>query len=38
MGILQARILEWMSNPFFKGCSRPRGETQIWVASEFFAL
>ena len=37
MGILQARILEWVSSPFLKGCSRPRGETQN-SEGEFFTL
>ena len=29
-GILQARILEWVAIPFFKGSSRPRDQT--WVS------
>ena len=27
-GILQARILEWVAVPFFRGSSQPRGQTQ----------
>ena len=36
-GILQARILEWVAIPFFRGSSQPRGQT--WVscpAGRFF--
>ena len=28
-GILQARILEWVSFPFSRGSSQPRGQTQV---------
>ena len=28
-GILQARILEWVAIPFFRGSSQPRGWTQV---------
>ena len=28
-GILQARILEWVAIPFFRGSSRPRDQTQV---------
>ena len=28
-GILQARILEWVAFPFFKGSSQPRDQTQV---------
>ena len=28
-GILQARILEWVANPFFRGPSQPRDQTQV---------
>ena len=28
-GILQARILEWVAIPFFRGSSRPRDRTQV---------
>ena len=28
-GILQARILEWVAFPFFKGSSKPRDRTQV---------
>ena len=28
-GILQARILEWVTSPFFGGSSQPRDRTQI---------
>ena len=29
MGILQARILEWVAMPFSKGSSQPRDQTQV---------
>ena len=29
-GIFQARILEWMAVPFFRGSSQPRGWTQVF--------
>ena len=36
-GILQARILEWVAFPFFRGSSQPRGWTQFsHVAGRFF--
>ena len=36
-GILQARILEWVAFPFFRGSSQPRGRTQVSrIAGEFF--
>ena len=28
-GILQARILEWVAFPFFRGSSQPRDQTQV---------
>ena len=28
-GILQARIMEWVAFPFFRGVSQPRDRTQI---------
>ena len=28
LGILQARILEWVAVPFSRGSSQPRGQTQ----------
>ena len=28
-GILQARILEWVAVPFFRGSSQPRNPTQV---------
>ena len=28
-GILQARILEWVTLPFSKGSSQPRDQTQV---------
>ena len=38
-GILQARILEWVAIPFFKGSSRPRDGTQVsCIAGEFFTI
>ena len=27
--LLQARILEWVAMPFFRGSSQPRGQTQV---------
>ena len=38
-GILQARILEWVAIPFFRGSSQPRGQTQVsCIAGGFFAV
>ena len=35
--ILQARILEWVAIPFFRGSSQPRDRTQVSrIAGEFF--
>ena len=28
-GILQARILEWVAFPFYRGSSQPRNRTQV---------
>ena len=28
-GILQARILEWVAIPFFRGSSQPEDQTQV---------
>ena len=28
-GILQARILEWVTDPFSRGSSQPRDQTQV---------
>ena len=37
-GILQARILEWVTIPFCRGSSRPRDQTQVsLIAGGFFA-
>ena len=37
LGIPQARILEWVAFPFFRGSSRPRDQTQVsCIASRFF--
>ena len=30
MGILQARILEWVAMPSFRGSSQPRDQTQVY--------
>ena len=31
-GNLQARILEWVTDPFARGCSQPRDQTQgPWI-------
>ena len=36
-GILQARILQWVTFPFFKGSSQPRDQTQVYrIAGRFF--
>ena len=35
--ILQARILEWVAFPFFRGSSQPRDQTQVFcIAGRFF--
>ena len=37
--ILQARILEWVAFPFFRGSSQPRDRTQVsCIASRFFTV
>ena len=37
-GILQARILEWVAVPFYRGSSKHRDWTQVsWIASGFFS-
>ena len=37
MGILQARILEWVAMPFSRGSSQPRDQTQVsHIASRYF--
>ena len=37
MGILQARILEWVAMPSSKGSSQPRDQTQVsYIAGGFF--
>ena len=37
LGILQARILEWVPFPFSKGSSQPRDQTQVsHIAGGFF--
>ena len=36
-GVLQARMLEWVAIPFFRGCSQPRDRTQVsGIAGRFF--
>ena len=36
-GVLQARILEWVAFPFFRGSSQPGDETQVFhIAGGFF--
>ena len=38
-GILQARILEWIAVPFFRGSSQPRDQTQVsLIAGGFFTI
>ena len=35
--ILQARILEWVAFPFFRGSSQPTDQTQVFcIAGRFF--
>ena len=39
MGILQARILEWVAVPFSRGSSQPRDQTQVsHIAGRFFTI
>ena len=39
MGIIQARILEWMAMPSSKGSSQPRDRTQVsHIVDEFFTI
>ena len=39
LGILQARILEWVPSPFSMGSSRPRGQTQVsHIMGRFFTV
>ena len=36
-GILQARMLEWVADPFFRASSQPRDRTQVsHIAGGFF--
>ena len=36
-GLLQARILEWVAFPFYRGSSQPRHQTQVsLIAGGFF--
>ena len=38
-GILQARILEWVAIPFFRGSSQPRDRAQVSsIAAGFFTI
>ena len=37
-GILQARILEWVAMPSFRGSSQPRDQTCVSCTSGFFIL
>ena len=39
MGILQARILEWVAMPFLRASSQPRDQSQIFhTAGGFFTI
>jgi len=39
MGILQARILEWVAMPSSRGSSQPRDQTQVsHIAGRFFII
>ena len=35
-GILQVRILVWGAISYFRGSSRPRDRTHVWIAGRFF--
>ena len=38
-GILQARILEWVADPFSRESSQSRNRTQVsWIAGGFFTI
>ena len=38
-GILQARMLEWVAIPFFRGSSRPKDWTWVsYIAGRFFTI
>ena len=36
--ILQARIVEWIPMPFFRGSSQPRDRTQVYIAGKFLTV
>ena len=39
MGILQARIVEWVTMPSSRGSSQPRDQTQVsYIAGGFFTV
>ena len=39
IGILQARILEWVAMPFRRGSCRPRDQTQVsCLVGKFFTI
>ena len=39
MGILQAKILEWVAMPFSRGSSQPRDQTQVsYIAGRVFNI
>ena len=39
MGIIQARILEWVAMPSSRGSSQPRDQTQLsCIAGRFFSF
>ena len=38
MGILQARILEWVASSFSRGSSQPRDRTVSCIAGRFFII
>ena len=38
-GISQARILEWVAIPFFRGSSRPRDQARVFcIVGGFFTI
>ena len=39
LGVLQARILEWVAMPYSRGSSQPKGQTQVFcTAGGFFTF
>ena len=39
LGVVQARMLEWVAIPFSRGSSQPRDQTQVFhIAGKFFII